>query len=73
MSKDQIEAMIEKMIQSGEIDPELIRLMSSMNDPEVAEKVLAKLKELASKNPEDASIPYWASMGLLNREQRGLF
>lgn len=48
MSKEKIEAMIEKMILGGEIDPELIQLMSSMNDPEVAEKVLAKLKELGA-------------------------
>ena len=44
----QIEAMIEKMLMTGEIDPELMRQMSSMNDPAAVEKILAKLKELGA-------------------------
>ena len=44
----QLEAMIEKLLQSDQVDPELISQLSSLNDPALIEKALAKLKEIGA-------------------------
>src|SRR5687767_15831767 len=40
--------MIEKMLESDRVDPELINLLSSVNDPVLIQKGLAKLKEIGA-------------------------
>ena len=44
----QLEAMIEKLVQGDQVDPQLITLLSSLNDPALIEKGLAKLKEMGA-------------------------
>ena len=48
MDMSQLESMIEKMLESGQLDPELVKQLSSLNDPAALERVLAKLREMGA-------------------------
>lgn len=42
----QIESMLEKLVKTGELDPNMMQQISALNDPEAMDRLMAKLQEM---------------------------